>query len=96
MHKTNRQSVPLKCHLGQVLIPTELLLISIPGDQIGNFVSFLYKPRSGLSYGPYSTPVLEYCMVPIQPPFGASSNPFEFFWHTCLGILCLEVGALFR
>jgi len=56
MNKTNKQNVPLRCHLDHVLIPTELLLRSIPADQIGNFVSFRYKPRSGLSYGPYSTP----------------------------------------
>jgi len=40
MNKTNKQTVPLRCYLGHVLKPTELLLISIPADQMGNFVSF--------------------------------------------------------
>jgi len=53
MNETNKQSVPLRCHLGQVLIPTELLLISIPVDQMGNFVWLRWKPRSGLQHGGY-------------------------------------------
>jgi len=65
MNKTNKQSVPLRCHLGHVLIPTELLEISIPADWMGNFIWFPCKLRSGLLNGGYSTPVQEYCIVPI-------------------------------